>query len=113
VSPTWGSTVWSCTTTGPRWLEEHRGAAKVALRTDNTEVAGQAIASGTGIGVVPWFAESIRPELVRLFPEPVASATGWLVYHETLRDSARVRAALEVLTELFEAHAALFSGISG
>jgi hypothetical protein len=48
---------------------------------------------------------------VRLFPDPVASATGWLVYHESLRDSARIRAALEVLVELFESHAALFSGI--
>jgi DNA-binding transcriptional LysR family regulator len=98
---------------GHRWLEEHRGAAKIALRADNTDVAGHAIASGVGIGVVPCFAGSSRPELVRLFPEPVASATGWLVYHETLRDSARVRAALEVLGELFETHAALFSGTQG
>lgn len=97
---------------GPRWLEDHRGTAKIALRTDNTEVAGQAIASGVGIGVLPPFAETIRPELVRLFPDPVASATGWLVYHETLRDSARVRAALEVLVELFDTHASLFSGVN-
>ena len=95
---------------GPRWLEDNRGAAKIAMRADNTEVAGHAIASGMGIGVVPCFAGDARPELVRVFPEPVASASGWLVYHETLRDAARVRAALEVLSELFDTHAALFSG---
>jgi DNA-binding transcriptional LysR family regulator len=96
---------------GPRWLEDHKGTAKVALRADNTDTAGQAIASGTGIGVVPCVAASARPELIPVFPRQVATATGWLVYHETLRDSARVRAALAVLAELFETHAALFSGV--
>jgi DNA-binding transcriptional LysR family regulator len=96
---------------GPRWLEDNRGCAKIALRADNTEMAGNAIASGNGVGVVPCFAERLRPDLVRCFPEPVATATGWLAYHETLRDSARVRAAVDVLVELFEAHASLFSGL--
>jgi DNA-binding transcriptional LysR family regulator len=95
---------------GPRWLEDHKGTAKVALRADNTTVAAQAIVSGAGIGVIPCV-EGVRPELVRVFPQPVATATGWLVYHETMRDSARVRAALEVLAELFETNAALFSGV--
>jgi DNA-binding transcriptional LysR family regulator len=96
---------------GPRWLEDNRGCAKIALRADNTEMAGHAITSGNGIGVVPCFAERFRPELVRCFPAPVATAAGYLVYHETLRDSVRVRAAVDVLVELFEAHAALFSGL--
>jgi DNA-binding transcriptional LysR family regulator len=97
---------------GPRWLEDNRGCAKIALRADNTEMACHAIASGSGVGVVPCFAEHSRPGLVRCFPAPVATATGWLVYHETLRDSARVRAAVDLLVELFDAHASLFSGVS-
>ena len=96
---------------GPRWLEEHRGAARIALRADNTEVAGHAIASGAGIGVVPCFADR-RPGLVRVFPEPVANATGYLVYHESQRDSVRLRAALDVLVELFETNASLFAGVA-
>jgi DNA-binding transcriptional LysR family regulator len=97
---------------GPRWLEDHRGAAKIALRADNTEVAGHAIASGTGIGVVPCFADA-RGDIERVFLEPVATAAGYLVYHESQRDSARVRAALDVLVELFDTHAVLFSGVGG
>lgn len=96
---------------GPRWLEDHRCGAKIVLRADNTEVAGHAIASGSGIGVVPCYNDT-RSHLVRVLPEPVASATGYLVYHESQRDSARLRAALEVLVELFESQAALFSGVT-
>jgi DNA-binding transcriptional LysR family regulator len=95
---------------GPRWMEEHRGTATSIMRVDNTEVAGQALSSGGGIGVIPCFAASQRPELVRIFPDPVATASGWLVYHETVRDSARVRTAIDVLVEFFETHAELFAG---
>ena len=46
----------------------------------------------------------------RVLPEPVAFSTGWIVYHEAMRDTARVRAAIDVLIDYFEAHVALFTG---
>jgi DNA-binding transcriptional LysR family regulator len=95
---------------GPRWMEEHRGTASTIMRVDNTEVAGQALSSGGGIGVLPCFAASLRPELVRVFPEPVATSTGWLVFHETVRDTARVRTAVDLLVDFFTTHADLFAG---
>jgi DNA-binding transcriptional LysR family regulator len=48
--------------------------------------------------------------LVRVFPEPVTHNTGWLVYHETSRDTARVRAAVDVLLEFFASEAGWFAG---
>ena len=91
-----------------RWMETHRGAN--FLRVDNLEIAAQVIAAGGGIGVLPAFFEANLSGLLRVFPEPVTSNTGWIVYHEAARDKARVRAAVDALVEFFEAHAPLFSG---
>lgn len=95
---------------GPRWLEERRGPHTLFLRVDNTEAASNAIASGGGIGIIPCFEAAGRPDLLRVFPEPMAFNTGWIVYHESARHTARTRAALDALIEFFEAHKPLFSG---
>jgi DNA-binding transcriptional LysR family regulator len=95
---------------GPRWIEDHRGTATKVTLVDNTEVASHVIGSGGGIGVIPCIVADGRPELVQVFPEPVAFNTGWIVYHEAMRDTARVRAAIDVLIDFFEAHVPLFTG---
>jgi DNA-binding transcriptional LysR family regulator len=95
---------------GPRWLEEHRGDGVDSAQVDNTEVAAHVVASGVGIGVVPCAVATGRPELVRVFPEPVAFNTGFIVYHEAVRDMACVRSAVEALAEMFEEHRELFAG---
>ncbi len=95
---------------GPRWLEERRGPHTLFLRVDNTEAASNAIASGGGIGIIPCFEASGRPDMLRVFPEPVAFNTGWIVYHESARNMARTRAAFDALMEFFEANRTLFSG---
>ena len=91
-----------------RWMEAHRGSD--FLRVDNLEIASQLIAMGSGIGVLPAFCEATTPGLLRVFAEPVTSNTGWIVYHEAARDIAKVRAAVDALTEFFDQHIALFSG---
>jgi len=95
---------------GPRWLETHRGCATIAIHVDNTEVAANMIASGTGLGVIPCVIAQYRTDLVRVFDEVVATNTGHIVYHETLRDTARVRVAVDALLEMFATHAGDFSG---
>ncbi|MEP7049614.1 MAG: LysR family transcriptional regulator [Pseudomonadota bacterium] len=91
-----------------RWLEAHRGADFV--RCDNLEIVAQLIVAGGGIGVLPAFLEVTTPGLLRVFPEPVTSNTGFVVYQEAARDKARVRAAVEALVAFFYAEQALFSG---
>ncbi|HKU38146.1 MAG TPA: LysR family transcriptional regulator [Polyangiales bacterium] len=96
---------------GPRWLEQHRGRARVSIQVDNTEVAVHNIALGAGIGVVPAFvAENRTSDIVRVFPEPVAYSTGCIVYHEAVRDAPRVKAAARALRAVLESNAALFEG---
>jgi DNA-binding transcriptional LysR family regulator len=97
---------------GPRWIEDHRGAAAGSFQVDNTEVAAHVVASGGGIGVLPCAVAEARIDMQRVFLDPVAYNTGWLVYHESARDSARVRAAVDVLAEVFEAHRGFLSGKS-
>ncbi|HEX4340745.1 MAG TPA: LysR family transcriptional regulator [Polyangiaceae bacterium] len=95
---------------GPRWLEENRGASTSSILVENTEAAAYLVASGSGISVLPAPVADSRLEMVRLFDGPIATAPGYLVYHESARDTARVRAAVSVLTELFETQRAYFSG---
>jgi DNA-binding transcriptional LysR family regulator len=77
---------------GARWLEQHRGSARTSVQVDNTDVAARTVASGVGIGVIPRFVEIGLRGVVRIFPKPVATTTGFIVYHETVRETARVRA---------------------
>ncbi len=98
------------TVPGPRWIEDHRRGARAVTRVDNTEVARHLIAASGGIGVIPCFMADLHPDLVRIFPEPVATHTAWIVYHEAARDTARVRAAVDALVEVIEANETTFSG---
>jgi len=93
-----------------RWMDDYRTESTQFVRVDNLEIASQVISSGGGIGVIPCFHAGRRPEMVKVFPEPVSFATGWIVYHESARDSARLRVTVDTLIEFFESKAALFSG---
>ncbi len=92
------------------WLDRyaHKGAA--ATRADSTEMAVGLIGAGAGIGVIPCFSGDQSSNLLRIFPEPVATAVGWIVYHETTRDSARVRVVVDMLVEFLEARKDELSG---
>jgi DNA-binding transcriptional LysR family regulator len=93
-----------------RWIETYADADKPATRVDGSEMAHSMIASGEGIGVLTCLVGDTSNDLVRVFPDPVAIVDGWLVYHETGRNSARIRAVIDVLVGFFQEHAALLGG---
>lgn len=96
---------------GPRWIEERCGPSTRATRVQNPEVAGQVIAAGEGIGVIPCIAAPLYRDLVRVFAAPVATQATWIVFDPAASpDSARLRAAAEALRDLMAAHAGEFSG---
>jgi DNA-binding transcriptional LysR family regulator len=92
------------------WIECYASKGAAVSRADSTEMALGLISSGMGVGVLPCIMGDHLPDLVRVFPEPVAYASGWIVYHETARNSARVRAVADMLAGFLETQAAPLSG---
>lgn len=90
-------------------LEPYR--ANDSVRCDNIELATQLVLAGTGIGLLPAMTEHGSPGLVRVFPAPLTSNSGWVVYHEAARDAARIRATAELLVAFFDEEIELFSGL--
>ena len=95
---------------GLRWMDDHRGDATQLTRVDNLEIAAEVISAGGGLGTLPCFIAAKQHDLVRVFPAPVWTNTLYCVFHESARDTARIRAASDAFAAYFEANAALFAG---
>jgi DNA-binding transcriptional LysR family regulator len=71
-----------------------------ALRTDDDLAALAALRAGFGIGVVQVNLARREPQLVRLLPDELAVPLDtWVVMHEDLRQSLRVRRLFDYLGE--------------
>lgn len=95
---------------GLRWLEDYRRDETVIARVDNLQSAEQLLSLGRGIGALTCYQGDVNRALNRVFPDPFTHHEGYLVYHVSLRDAARIRGALEVLTEALTSQAERFSG---
>ncbi len=95
-----------------RWMEIYGKSAPTASRFDSLETAREAALAGAGIVVLPAFTADRLPELRRVFPDSVAANTGWVVYHESVRNASRVRVVAEALAHFFQIHQSVFLGIT-
>ncbi|MER0239296.1 LysR family transcriptional regulator [Fulvimarina sp. MAC8] len=68
----------------------------------------EAVSAGAGIGILHCFTAEKRSELVRLLPAEHIDRAYWLVFHESVRDVARIAAVAEFIRETVEAEKALF-----
>ena len=93
-----------------RWLEDYRDTNTQFSRVDNLEICARMLSAGIGIGCLPCFIGDQQSDLVRALPDVITSNTGWIVYHESLRNTARVRTVVDLLVKFFDAERALFSG---
>ena len=93
-----------------RWLEAYKASSPAISRNDSLETARQATQAGAGIAVLPAFTADPLPELRRVFPDRVAANTGWIVYHESVRETSRIRVVAEALLEYFRTNEPLFLG---
>ncbi len=83
------------------WIEAFAKPGAHATRVESPQVAHALIGAGAGIGVIACATGDASSDLVRVFPDPVACAFGWVVYHESARNSARIRATVDLLLEFF------------
>ena len=81
------------------WIEKYSDPHWPATRVETTEAAASVINNGGGIGVIACFGKERKANLVRIFPEPIALVPAWIVYHESTRNTARIRAVVDMLAD--------------
>jgi DNA-binding transcriptional LysR family regulator len=88
--------------TSPFFMNESLDQARIALRCDNPLIQLQAAANGIGIAELACFLGDDCAALVRIWPaESPALRSVWLVLHEDLRRSARIRVVSSTIGDTF------------
>ncbi|MDE2385936.1 MAG: LysR family transcriptional regulator [Alphaproteobacteria bacterium] len=84
---------------GFRWLEQYKSGKDGPARVPSTNLAMRMALSGAGIAALHAYVDSEHLNLIKIFPEPFCFQPSYLVYHESQRDSARIRAVLDGVLE--------------
>jgi DNA-binding transcriptional LysR family regulator len=88
--------------TSPFFMGESLDGARIALRCDNPLIQLKVAADGAGIAELACFLGDSSPELIRVWPNEVpARRTAWLILHQHMRRSARIRTVSVAITEAF------------
>jgi len=94
-----------------RWLRDELPDAAVALRSDSLMGLFEAARAGLGLALLPCFMADPEPGLVRVTgPLDGAATSLWLLTHEDLRRTARVRAFLDFVGPWLTARRSLLEG---
>lgn len=85
-----------------QWLEDYLGQRKVILRSNDQMVLAQCAAAGLGVTVIPHYLRQSHRDLYSIEHEacPLRRKL-WLVMHDDVRRSPRVRAVADHLITLF------------
>jgi len=87
--------------------------ARPMLRTNSVAAALSAAKAGMGLAPLPCGLADLEPDLVRIAPLPEDFTRDlWLLTHEDLRQTARIRAFLDFLAEALAKEAPLLEGRS-
>jgi DNA-binding transcriptional LysR family regulator len=90
------------TATSPFFMGESLEDARIALRCDNPLIQLRAAANDVGIAELACFLGDSSPDLVRVWPNELPRRrTAWLIVHQDMRRSARIRAVTAAITEAF------------
>jgi DNA-binding transcriptional LysR family regulator len=101
--------------TSPFFMGEALEGARVAVRCDNPFIQRQTAAEGAGIAELACFLGDERADLVRIWPDAVpALRTAWLVVHQDLRRSVRIRVVTSAIVDAFRRQSGtLRHGVTG
>jgi DNA-binding transcriptional LysR family regulator len=99
----------------PFFMGEALDDARIAMRCDNPLVQLQSAAQGIGIAELACCLGDECTDLARIWPdEPPALRTAWLVVHQDLRRSARIRVVTSAIVEAFRQHSGILRrGVKG
>lgn len=82
---------------------EPRGDGRVVAELDSSLMLATFVRAGLAMGELPCYLARRDPELVRLWPDRCRAKPyeAWLVLHQDLAHTARVRVVVEAITEAF------------
>jgi DNA-binding transcriptional LysR family regulator len=100
------STVIAC------WMHEHMRAARVSCRVDALLTLRDAAAAGLGLALLPCYLGDLASGLRRVTPQalPEPRSALWLLTHDDLKRTARIRATLDFLAKALASERALLEG---
>lgn len=94
-----------------QWLAKNKPDATVPFRANSYLALAVAAAAGIGVVHLPCFVADRNPALRRVMdPDPELSSELWLLTHEDLRRTARVRAFMDFMAEAILKDRALLEG---
>jgi DNA-binding transcriptional LysR family regulator len=95
-----------------RWMHERLGAARITCRVDALPTLRDAADAGFGLALLPCYvgdlASGLRRVTPKLLPEPRSAL--WLLTHDDLKRTARIRATLDFLAKALASERALLEG---
>lgn len=92
------------------WVEQFADPDRPATRVENSDSARVIIEQGGGIGPLFCAVGDTCQTLERVFPEPFDQMDSWVLYHESARGSAKMRAVLDALVAFLKARSPALSG---
>jgi DNA-binding transcriptional LysR family regulator len=99
------------TTTIARWMAHAVPSARIALRADTLTALAHAAAAGVGVVALPCYVGDLHPALRRVRGVVPEMATElWILTHEDLRTTVRIRAVTDALAAALTAQRDLFEG---
>jgi len=94
------------------WMRENLRAARITCRVDALPALRDAAVAGLGLALLPCYVGDLAPGLRRLTSKTPAEPRSalWLLTHDDLKRTARIRATLDFLAKALTAERALFEG---
>jgi DNA-binding transcriptional LysR family regulator len=94
-----------------RWMRAELPSSDIALRADSFVAMRQAVQAGLGLAALPCYLGDTSPDLVCVHPPIKAMDTAlWVLTHEDLRHTARIRAFTEFAATAFARRRPLLEG---
>jgi len=95
-----------------RWIHENLHAPHITCRVDALPTLRDATLAGLGLALLPCYLGDPASGLRRFTPKTLAEPRSalWLLTHDDLRRTARIRATLDFLATAFASERALFEG---
>jgi DNA-binding transcriptional LysR family regulator len=95
-----------------RWMHQNVRATQIVCRVDALPALRDAADAGVGLAMLPCYVGDLAPALRRITPRALAEARSalWLLTHDDLKRTARIRATLEFLAKALVSERALLEG---